>query len=94
VNDEGNRTEVIASLAALEVLDTITKAGWAQPSIFPQLDGEVRMEWLTDHSHTVLTVDNDNHFWAFHLNVETDEEASDEPVDPKNAVAFLGRFIK
>ncbi len=52
------------------------------------------MEWLTEHSHTVLTVDNDANFYAFHLNVETDEEASDEPVGPKNAVAFVERFIK
>lgn len=91
---EGDRTEVFALLAALEVLDAISDAGWAEPAIFPALDGGVRMEWLTDHEHTVLTVDNDAHFYGFHLNDETDEEAIDEPVGVKSAVAFVEKFIK
>jgi hypothetical protein len=52
------------------------------------------MEWLTEHAHTVLTVDNDARFYGYHLNGETDEEAIDEPVGVKSALAFVERFIK
>lgn len=91
---EGERTEVFALLAAIEALDAISDAGWPEPAIFPSLDGGVRMEWLSNHEHTVLTVDNNVHFYGFHLNDETDEEAIDEPVGVKSALAFVERFIK
>lgn len=91
---EGERTEVHAVEAALSVLDSITESGWQEPAIFPSLDGGVRMEWLSDNEHTVLTVDNDANFYAFHLNDETDEEAIEEPVGVKNALAFLERFVQ
>lgn len=90
---EGERTEVFAIQAALEVLDGIVEYGWAEPALFPSLEGGVRMEWLTEHSHTVLTVDNDAHFDAFHLNVDTGEEAFDEPAGVNAALEFVGRFI-
>jgi hypothetical protein len=83
-----------ASHAATEVLNEIAKAGWAEPAIFPTIPGELRMEWLTEHSHTVLTVDNNACFFAFHLDIETGEEACIEPVGTKNAVAFLENFIQ
>ncbi len=91
---EGERTEVFALEAALEVLTSISGAGWNEPAIFPALDGGVRMEWLTENSHTVLTVDNEAHFYAFHLNAETDEEAIEEPVGASDALRFVERHAK
>ena len=91
---EGERIEVYALQAALEVLTSITSAGWQEPAIFPDLDGGVRMEWLTDNSHTVLTVDNDVHFYGFHLNADTDEEAIEEPIGVRDALRFVERFAK
>lgn len=51
------------------------------------------MEWLTDTSHAVLTVDDDAHFFAYFVNDQTDEEVSEEPIGAPAAIAFVDRFV-
>lgn len=90
---EGERTEVFAVQAALEVLTAISESGWEEPAIFADLDGGVRMEWLFEGQHLVITVDNDAQFYGFFLNGSTDEEASEEPAGVAAALEFIERFV-
>lgn len=90
---DGERIEVASLQLALEVLNHVTEQHKTEPGLFASPEGGVRMEWLTDTSHTVLTVDDDAHFFAYFVNDETDEEVSEEPSGASAAIAFVDRFV-
>jgi hypothetical protein len=90
LDGEGSRVELTALLGALDLLDAITEAELEGPSIFPDLNGGVRLEWLTDDAHTTLTIDDQPHFSGYHLNVENGNEISFDDVAGRDAaLAFL-----
>jgi hypothetical protein len=90
---DGERIGVASLQLALEVLNHVTAQHKMEPGLFASPEGGVRMEWLTDTSHTVLTVDDDAHFFAYFVNDQTDEEVSEEPIGAPAAIAFVDRFV-
>lgn len=90
---DGERIEVASLQLALEVLNHVTEQHKTEPGVFASPEGGVRLEWLTDTRHTVLTVENDAHFFAYSVDDETDEEISEEPVGAPAAIAFVDRFV-
>jgi len=94
LDGEGDRVDIVPISAALAVLDLITERGYGTPSIFADVEGGVRMEWLTDVSHTVLSVDNDSLFTTYHLNLETGEEDYVEKIKVyRDALKAVSRYI-
>ncbi|GEM_PF-1260272 len=90
---DGERIEVQALQLALVVLNSITEQNKPEPGLFASPEGGVRMEWLTDTTHTVLSIESDAHFFAYHVDDATDEEVSEEPVGPDAAISFVDRFV-
>ncbi|WP_167139648.1 hypothetical protein [Diaminobutyricimonas sp. TR449] len=94
LDGEGERIELTPLAAALEMLDLVTHLALHEPSIFPDLDGGVRLEWLTGASHTVLTVNDEPFFSGYHLNIETGEEQfSDEMRGKGAALEFVRGWL-
>lgn len=85
----GVAIEVTAILAARQILDQVTEDADADPSLFGDEDGGVRLEWLTHESHTVLSIDNDVKYSGYFLNISTHVEDGFEDGDSKAALAFL-----
>jgi hypothetical protein len=95
LDGEGRRVELDAILGSLELLDAVTDAGYQTPSIFADIEGGVRLEWLSDISHTTMTIDPDAMISGYHLNISSGTEALEEGVAGKlDALAFLQEFIR
>lgn len=90
---DGERIEVASLQLALEVLNHVTAQRKPEPGLFASPEGGVRLEWLTESTHTVLDVENDAHFFAYFVNDATDEEVSEEPVGAPAAIEFVDRFV-
>jgi hypothetical protein len=89
----GIRVEIGPIEAALQILTSVSQASWLEPAVFSSLEGGVRMEWTRDSSHTVLSVDDNNKIYAFHLDDENDIEDSEEPRNVEDAISFLGKYV-
>ena len=57
-------------------------------------EGEIlRMEWLTENSHTVFAITEDMTFYGFYLNTETDDTFSFENSSMKFMEAFFFKYV-
>ncbi|MEV4777408.1 hypothetical protein [Microbacterium sp. LWH12-1.2] len=94
LDGEGEPADLAALEAALSILNSVSEQSLAKPSIFAEEDGGVRLEWLTSVSHSVLSVNNDAVFSAYHLNVATGEESdADAVVGAEAALNFIHGYI-
>jgi hypothetical protein len=94
LDGEGKRIDIASLVAALRVLDELgDKASTDQigtPSIFGDIEGGVRLEWLGSTSHTMLSIDTSAVFSGYHLDAEAGTEAwIDNEVRPDIAIKFV-----
>lgn len=70
----GDRVHLDAIISMLALIESLQQHGFARPSIFADEEGGLRLEWLTDASHTVAGAGPSGFFSLYHLNVSTGEE--------------------
>lgn len=93
LDGDGERVEVPPLQAALVVLEKFTSDQLATPGLYADPDGGVRLEWLTETSHTVLRIGNTLELSCFHLDGQSRARASEKPSDLPGAMTFVRGYI-
>lgn len=85
----GSRIEISAIEMARDILNGLPGDVVPRPQAFPTVEGGVQLEWLSNSSHTELTISPDIAVAVHHFDAATNESHADRPVGVPAVLAFL-----